>query len=113
MVASLQADWKALMAASMAFFWAVEPSPLSVPEKQPAPVAEAPPVEAPAPEPAAAPELLSLPQAERASAPVRATAPAARTRRLSMSRTGEPLVCVRSLGSRRIGVLSAGGSDTD
>src|SRR4051812_47351857 len=72
MVASLQAVWYALMAASMAFFWAVEASPLSVPEKHSAPVAEAPPVEAPAPEPAAAPELLSLPQAERASAPVRA-----------------------------------------
>src|SRR5690349_17374338 len=83
------------MAASMAFFWAVEPSPLSVPEKQLAAAAELPPVEAPPafPDPLAPPELLSLPQAESAKAPVRATAPARTARRLRRSRTRMSLVC--------------------
>src|SRR6478672_5153566 len=81
------------MAASMAFFWAVEPSPLSVPEKQAAAAAELPPVAAAPPEPLAPPELLSLPHADRARAPVRATAPAVRTRLVRMSCTGGALVC--------------------
>src|SRR5690349_17690418 len=95
MVASLQAVWYALMAASMAFFWAVEPSPLSVPLKQLAAAAEVPPVAAPPalPDPLAPPELLSLPQAESAKAPVKATAPARTARRLRKSRTGDSLVC--------------------
>src|SRR5690349_20614319 len=104
MVASLQAVWYALMAASMAFFWAVEPSPLSVPEKQLAAAAEVPPVAAPPalPDPLAPPELLSLPQAESAKAPVKATAPARTARRLRRSRTGDSLVCrLRWVGAMR------------
>src|SRR6478672_10864707 len=102
------------MAASMAFFWAVEPSPFRVPEKQLAAAAEVPPVAAAAPEPLDPPELLSLPQAERARAPVRATAPAVRARLVRMSRTGKSLVCVGGLdGAGAPAMRSSGGSDTD
>src|SRR3954453_12374113 len=60
------------MASSIAFFWAVDPSPSRVPERA-AP-------DAPAPEPPAPPveeslELSSEPQAARASAPTRVIPP--------------------------------------
>ncbi|MEI2731080.1 MAG: hypothetical protein V9G08_03570 [Dermatophilaceae bacterium] len=65
-VAPAQRVWKDFTAASMAFFWAEDPSALSVPSKQSAPD--------PVPEPAVAlvPVAESLPQAPRASEPVSA-----------------------------------------
>ena len=101
------------MASSMAFFWAEEPSPFRVPEKQSAAAAELPPVAAAPPEPPAPPELLSQPQADRARAPVRATAPAVRTRLVRMSCTGVPLSVGGSWSAGDEPALPSGASDSD
>src|SRR6478736_4232785 len=61
-------SWKSEMACSMAFFWAEEPSPLSVPLPQATLDDE--PEDVP---PAAGLALLSEPQAVSASVPTRAT----------------------------------------
>ena len=74
------------MASSIAFCWAVEPSPFRVPFAHAAPV---PPLElllaeplALEPDPAVVVELLSEPQADRASEPTRAAPESRATRRL-------------------------------
>ena len=80
MVAPAQASWKAEMASSMAFFWAVEPSPFRVPLGAGGRSALEPELLAPA---AAVPAvLLSEPQADRASEPTRAAPERQAMRRL-------------------------------
>src|SRR4051794_3762320 len=82
MLASVQASWKAVMASSMAFFWAELPSAFSSPLKQ-SPLAVAP---ADVPPPAGV-ELpgFSEAQAESARAPDRAMAPRALIRETDTS----------------------------
>src|SRR4051794_10816983 len=82
MLASVQASWKAVMASSMAFFWAELPSAFSSPLKQ-SPLAVAP---ADVPSPAGV-ELpgFSEAQAESARAPDRAMAPRAPKRETDTS----------------------------
>src|SRR6478752_4829377 len=82
MLASGQAVWYALMASSMAFFWAEEPSALRSPLKQ-SPAAVEPPA-AVDPAPGWAP-LFSDAQAESARAPDRAMAPRALIRETDTS----------------------------
>src|SRR4051794_8753938 len=81
MLASVQAVWYAVMASSMAFFWAEDPSALRSPLKQ-SPAAVEPAAVAPAP--GAAP-LFSDAQAESARAPDRAMTPRALVRETDTS----------------------------
>src|SRR3954471_438981 len=81
MLASAQAVWYALMASSMAFFWAEEPSAFRSPLKQSPAAVEPAAVE---PAPGVAP-LFSDAQAESARAPDRAMAPRALIRETDTS----------------------------
>src|SRR6476469_1481068 len=95
MLASAHFDWYALIASSMAFFWADEPSALRSPVKQSPAAVEPAAVE---PAPGAAP-LFSDAQAESARAPDRAMAPSALIRETDTSvipLDGVFLVVVRS-----------------
>src|SRR6478752_4247228 len=90
MLASAHFDWYALIASSMAFFWAEEPSALRSPVKQSPAAVE--------PAPGVAP-LFSDAQAESARAPDRAMAPSALIRETDTSvipLDGVFLVVVRS-----------------
>src|SRR6476620_5311494 len=97
MLASAQPVWYALMASSMAFFWAEEPSALRSPLKQSPAAVE--------PAPGVAP-LISDAQAESARAPDRAMAPRALIRETDTSvipLDGVYLVVVRSDPSDVVG----------
>src|SRR6476469_8546448 len=83
MLASAHFDWYALMASSMAFFWAEEPSALRSPEKQSPAAVE--PAAAPVEPAAGAEPLFSDAQAESARAPDRAMAPRALVRETDTS----------------------------